>query len=206
MVERCVRIIDTGCSNSASLIAALEREGVSTSLTRDAAAIAQSAAVVLPGVGTFGDAMQSLEGSDLPLALAERLEAGRATLCICVGMQVLAESSEESPGVAGLGLVPGRLRAFPPGVRSPQIGWNQVTRDGRQDADAPLGEAYFVNSYRLIQAPRDWDCLWSDHGAPFIAAIQRGAFLGTQFHPELSDHFGQALLRDWLQLAFPEAP
>lgn len=202
MSARSVHVIDTGCSNRASLLAALARAGYATSLTREAQQVAEAQAVVLPGVGSFGDALASLRVGGLAEALAERVTQDRPTLAICVGLQVLAQSSEESPGIGGLGLVEGRLQAFPSTVRVPQIGWNQLYRSRPSAAMHSIGEAYFVNSYRLTEAPSGWECLWSEHGGPFLAAIRRGRVLGCQFHPEISGSFGAQLLDDWLGLSF----
>ena len=130
--------------------------------------------------------------------LRERIEADRPTIAICVGHQLLFETSDENPGVRGLGLVNGHIGRFPDDVRVPQFGWNEV----RPHEGALLlegGYAYFANSYRAIEAP-GWAVAHATHGGPFVAAMERGNIIGCQFHPELSGAYGEALLARFLEL------
>lgn len=197
-----VVIIDTGVANNASVCAALSRLGVSSRLSTLEADVRNAPALVLPGVGSFGAGGALLAASGLIEALRERVEAGRATLCVCLGMQLLFERSEESPGARGIGVVEGEITAYPEHVARPQFGWNMV-RCGAVDAD---GYAYFANSYRCTQAPAGWAVSWSDHGGPFVAAMRRGGVLACQFHPELSGAFGLSIMRDWLAMSEMEVP
>lgn len=193
-----VTVVVTGVANTASVLAAWRRVGASPVVTEDPDAVRRADLVELPGVGSFGAAMECLEASGLGDAVRERIAAGRPTLAICVGLQVLCEASEESPGVAGLGLVPGTVRRFPSTVRVPQFGWNRVAAP----ASGPLrdGFAYYANSYRLPDPPAGWACATTDHGGPFVAALTRGDVLATQFHPELSGAYGLSLLARWAGL------
>lgn len=193
-----VVVVRTGTANIASIVAGLERAGAAPAVTEDAAAVAAAERVVLPGVGTFGAAMERVAADGLVGPLRERIAAGRRTLCICVGLQLLAEESEESPGVRGLGVVPGTVRRFRgERLRVPQLGWNRVAADPgcRLLAD---GHAYFANSYRLIDPPEGWQVARADYAGPFVAGFERGAVLACQFHPELSGQWGIALLGRWL--------
>jgi imidazole glycerol phosphate synthase glutamine amidotransferase subunit len=192
-----VVIIRTGSANLASVVAAFGRIHCLTRITQDAATVASAARVVLPGVGAFGRAMEQLRANGLDAALKKRFQAGEATLAICLGLQLLAESSEESPGVAGLGVLPACVARFPDAERVPQLGWNSVEPDARCSLLRP-GYAYFANAYRLTQCASDWSTGISDYGGPFVSAVERGAVLGCQFHPELSGRWGLDLLRRWV--------
>jgi imidazole glycerol phosphate synthase glutamine amidotransferase subunit len=204
-----VVVVRTGTANIASIVAGLERAGAAPRVTEDAAEVAAAERLVLPGVGTFGAAMERVAAHGLGEPLRARLAAGRPTLCICVGLQLLAVASDESPGARGLAVVPGTVRRFAgAGLRVPQLGWNRVTADPGCRLLAG-GHAYFANSYRLDEAPDGWLVARAEHGGPFVAGLERGAVLACQFHPELSGPFGLGVLRRWLSaggLAEPVAP
>lgn len=190
-----VAVVPTGTANLASVEAALVRAGARPERTVDPVRVRDAGRVVLPGVGTLAAAMDRLGAGGLDEALRERIAAGRPTLAVCVGMQALATSSEESPGVLGLGVWPGTVRRFPDGVRVPQLGWNRI-RWGGEDAGTWV---YFANSFALLEPPGDgWRVAWAEHGVPFVAAACRGAVLACQFHPELSGPAGARLLAGWL--------
>jgi imidazole glycerol phosphate synthase glutamine amidotransferase subunit len=144
--------------------------------------------------------MDRLAELGLVEVLRARIAAGRATLAICLGLQVLASASTESPGTEGLGLVPDTVTRFPDGVVVPQLGWNRVTAGPgcRLLAD---GAAYFANSYKLDAVPAGWAGATSHHGGPFVAALERGAVLACQFHPELSGDWGHGLVARWIAAA-----
>lgn len=193
-----VLIVTTGVANLASIRAAFARLGVGVRLGEDPALARDADRVVVPGVGSFGAAMARLAALGLVPVLRERVAAGRPTLAVCVGLQVLCASSEESPGIAGIGAVEGGVRRFGPGVRVPQFGWNRVAAppDARF---VTSGFAYFANSFRLDAAPAGWTAALSDHGGLFVAAMERGDVLACQFHPELSGAWGLALLDRWVR-------
>ncbi|MCB0324470.1 MAG: imidazole glycerol phosphate synthase subunit HisH [Bdellovibrionales bacterium] len=193
-----VLIIRTGVANIASVAAGLSRAGGSPTFTTCADEVATAERVVLPGVGTFGASMQTLAAHGLVEPLRERVSSGKPTLLVCVGFQVLFETSEESPGVKGLGILSGTVTRFPTGVRTPQFGWNDVDPEPSCRM-LTAGFTYFANSFRATAHDDGWAAAWSDNGGPFIAALERGAVLACQFHPELSGQYGIALLRRWLQ-------
>ena len=190
-------IVPTGTANLASMTAALRRLGVSPFVARDAGDVETADGLVLPGVGAFGAAMKAVSGSGFSEAIATRISAGRPTLAVCVGMQLFATGSEESPGATGFGLFPVEVRRFPGSVRVPQLGWNRVeaSAESRFVTD---GWAYFANSFRITDVPAGWVGAAADHGGGFVAAIERRDILACQFHPELSGDWGHAVLERWL--------
>ncbi len=203
MSARAILVVATGTANIASVLAGLRRAGGDPRLSDDAAAIAAARAVVLPGVGTLRAAMAGLEARGLVEVLARRVWMGRATLAICLGLQLLCEESDESPGAPGLGVVAARVGRLPAGVRVPHMGWNEVA-PAEDDAGPGLiepGYAYFANSYRLAIAPVGWRASFVDYGGRWVAALERGDVLACQFHPELSGAWGAALLARWIARA-----
>ncbi|MCR9218356.1 MAG: imidazole glycerol phosphate synthase subunit HisH, partial [bacterium] len=181
---------------TASLAAAFTRLGVASTITEDRAAIDEAELLVLPGVGSFGAGIATLDRLNLRGALNERAGSDRPLLAVCLGMQLLAERSDETPGVRGLEIIHGTARRFPPEVTVPQMGWNEI----QAPADARFlrsGCAYFANSYRLTEAPAGWRVATAHYAGPFIAAMERGATLACQFHPELSGWWGLRLLARW---------
>jgi glutamine amidotransferase len=198
-MKREVLIVHTEVANIASVTAGLTRLGAAVRLTENRGEIERAEWLVLPGVGAFGAAMERLKALDLVAALRARFEAGRPTLAVCLGMQLLAASSEESPGVEGLRLFAGAAQRFRGAVRVPQLGWNRIEPEAGCALLKP-GYAYFANSFRLSAAPEGWSAAYADHGGRFVAAMEKGKLLACQFHPELSSAYGRALLERWLSL------
>lgn len=193
-----VVVVRTGVGNTASLLAAWDRLGIAARLTDRPEVVRDARHVVVPGVGAFGPAMAALRQTGVAEALVERAAADRPLLGICLGLQLLGQESAEAPGVAGLGVLDARVVEFADGVRVPQLGWNRVT----PSPEARLlerGDACYANSFHLDRVPPGANGAWSDHGGPFVAAVERGALLGCQFHPELSGAWGAALLRRWVE-------
>ncbi len=193
-----ILVVGTGVANTASVLVALRRLGCEPRLATDPEEIRHTDRVVLPGVGAFAAAMDKLRKDGMAEPLLSRMHPGLPTLAICLGLHLLCEGSEESPGHKGLGLLPIRVRRFPHTVRVPQLGWNRVT----PGADCQLlaeGHAYFANSYRVTEVPEGWAGSTSDHGGPYVAALERGGILACQFHPELSAQYGRDLLSRWLE-------
>jgi imidazole glycerol phosphate synthase glutamine amidotransferase subunit len=197
-----VVIVDSGVANLASVRAGLARAGVAAEVTSDPARVRAAKRIVLPGVGAFGAAAATLRAHGLDVAIRDALGAGTPLLAICLGLQLLATGSDESPGVPGLGILEARVRRLPEGVRLPHLGWNRVTAEAGSHF-LESGDAAFANSYALAECPEGWTPAWSTHGAPFVAALERGKTLLCQFHPELSGAWGRALLARWLGDAAP---
>ncbi len=191
-----VTIIRTGVANTASLAAAFKRLGLACEITEDRKAIENADLLVLPGVGSFGSGAARLDELNIREILRERIGTVRPLLAVCLGMQLLAETSQETPGRKGLGVIPGQATRFSSTLRVPQMGWNEVNAspDGRF---LQSGTAYFANSYRLSEAPAGWTAAYSEYGGPFLAALERNHTLACQFHPELSGSWGSALLARW---------
>ena len=192
-------VVRTGTANLASVLAALERLGVPARTSTDALDVDQADRLILPGVGAFGAAMDRLQADGLVEPLRRRIGSGGPTLAICLGMQLLFESSDESPGREGLCAVPGTLRRFTANVRIPQMGWNRIVAENSCRI-LTGGYVYFANSYRATEVPPGWSVATTDHGGSFLAAIERGAVVACQFHPELSGSFGLELIRRWLSI------
>ena len=195
-----VAIIDSGGANIASLVYALRRLGCDASLTQDARTICAAARVILPGVGAAADAMARLSECGLTGVIPELTQP---VLGICLGMQLLFEESEEGPARC-LGILDGTARriAGAPGRPVPHIGWNQLEILG----DSPLLQgiasgayAYFVHSYALPAGPHT--VARCDYGGSFAAAVSRGNFHATQFHPERSGKTGARILQNFLDVA-----
>ncbi|MCY2959882.1 MAG: imidazole glycerol phosphate synthase subunit HisH [Planctomycetota bacterium] len=195
-----VVVARTGVANLAAVVAALRRAGARPVLSDRAGDVRDAGAVVLPGVGSFAAGMRALVDTGLDLALRDRVRDGRPTLAICLGMQLLGLASAESPGVEGVGAVDARYARFAGEIRVPQIGWNAVVAPPEARILAN-GDAYFANSFRLDRAPDGWTAAWSGHGGSFVAALERGAVVACQFHPELSGAFGAGIVERWIAAA-----
>jgi imidazole glycerol phosphate synthase glutamine amidotransferase subunit len=198
-VTTTVLLVPTGVANTASVAAAFRRLGCEVRPVNGARELVDAARVVLPGVGAFGAAMRRLHELELTAPLRERIAAGRPLLAICLGLQLLCEASDESPGVEGLGAVPATVRRFAGPQRVPQLGWNHI--EAAPGGLVEPGHAWFANSYRLDAVPAGCRGAVSDHGGSFVAAFERGSLLACQFHPELSGAYGQRLLTRWLAAA-----
>ena len=194
-----VVVADLGSGNLRSVEKALAAVGADVRVSADPDVVAGADRLVVPGQGAFGACAVALNrgGGALRQALQAFLMTGRPYFGICIGMQLLFETSEENPDAQGLGVLPGRVRRFAerPGLKIPHMGWNR-TRRGPAAGDAAEGAFYyFVHSYYPDPARPEDVALTSEHGAPFCAAVARGPIFATQFHPEKSQAAGLALLR-----------
>lgn len=176
--------------NLRSVAKALEAAGAEVRLTASPSDAASADALCVPGQGIFGRCMTALGSNGFDDLVREWTGAGRPFLGICLGMQVLFESSEEG-GVPGLGLLPGEVRRLPDRVTVPHIGWNTV------------GDTYYYFDHSFAVFPGDESIVagWAEHGDRFAATVRVGSILGVQFHPEKSGRDGIALLREWVEEA-----
>jgi len=203
-----VTVLDYGAGNIRSVAKAFEHEGAAVTLTADPAVARTADRLVLPGQGHFGQCIGSLEERGLADAVHEVVAAGRPFLGICVGMQLLYETSEEAPGARGLGLLPGSVERIPTDRPLPHVGWNAVRFTPRALEDplltgvASVEPRYFypVHSYaRLHPAPAELlgEC---HYDAPFATIVGGEGIWGVQFHPEKSQEDGLRILRNFAQI------
>lgn len=198
-----IEIINTGVANIRSLQAAFDRIGAPWNLTEDAAVIESASHVVLPGVGAFGAAVEAIDSLGIRDVVRDRIRhSDKATLCICLGLQLLCQSSEECLESQGLGVLEQKIEKFSDAVAVPQLGWNAVVpSEACSQRKFETGEAYFANSFRLGEPPEGWDFATTDYDGGFVSSIWRGNVIACQFHPELSGQWGQDLLKRWYENA-----
>jgi glutamine amidotransferase len=198
-----ITIIDSGISNLGSVLAAMRRISAATEVTTDPTVVRSSSALLLPGVGAFADGMAALRKYGLIEPILEAGKAGKPILGICLGMQLLAEGSDEFGDHEGLGLIPGRVRKLPtvPGLRIPNIGWcdmdirRNATLFAGIDNGAPF---YFVHSFHLVCAQQAHTAGTIAFGAsPVTVAAEHGNIFGAQFHPEKSQDMGLTFLANF---------
>ena len=203
-----VAIVDYGVGNLRSVERALAGAGAEVVISPDPRVVLASDAVVLPGVGAFAPAAALLLGSGLGEAVREAAGRGRPVLGVCLGFQLLFESSEEGEGGEGLGLLPGRVRridAAPP-LKVPHMGWNRLRmrRPSALTAGVPEGAwCYFVHSYAAAADPADVVAS-VDYGGEIVAICERGTVTGTQFHPEKSGPAGLRIYANLVAAAMGE--
>ena len=201
MSPPAVPVVDYGMGNRRSVEKALEHVGARARITRDHVELRAADGLVVPGVGAFPKAMANLRELGLDELIAEQLGAGAPVLGICLGMQVLFESSVELGGAAGLGLLPGTVSELDPGEgKLPHIGWNRVRfrRESSLTTGLPAACAFF-HVHSFVPRPTDpADVLGeSEYGEPFVSAVDRDPVFGVQFHPEKSSTHGLELLRNF---------
>ena len=199
-----VAVIDYDAGNTLSVTRALEKVGARVDLTADPERVLRADAVVLPGVGAFGDCMKKLAEREMDEACRELYAGGRPLLGVCVGLQVLFEGSEESPGAEGLGILPGEVARFDVGaLKVPHMGWNQLEAARVHPVlDGLDGEAfYFVHSYYPEPSERSDLLGTAEYGARFCAAAGRENLAAVQFHPEKSSSAGLRLYENFLKWA-----
>lgn len=191
-----ITIVDYGMGNLRNVRRAIEQAGAAAQVASDPGAIRDADVLVLPGVGAFGEAIRRIDRIGLRELLLAHVAAGKPLLGVCLGMQLLFDSSDESPGATGLGVFEGRVGALPANVKVPHIGWNDVVPTMPNPfLDSP-GIYYFVHSYAADIGPGT--IAVAEHGRSFCAAVRRGNVLGVQFHPEKSHDAGIALYRKFL--------
>ncbi|MCD7834459.1 MAG: imidazole glycerol phosphate synthase subunit HisH [Lachnospiraceae bacterium] len=200
-----IAIIDYDAGNLKSVEKALNSLGEETLITRDREEILRADKVVLPGVGAFGDAMDQLRQFGLVDVIREVADRGTPFLGICLGLQLLFESSEESPGVEGLGICKGRILRIPDqeGLKIPHMGWNSLHFDhpGRLFAGIPEeAYVYFVHSYYLSAADPGIVTASTQYSVKIHASVEQGNVFACQFHPEKSSQVGLAILQNFISL------
>ena len=203
-VNMAVALLDYNMGNLGSVRKALEFVGAGVELVESARELRKFNCCILPGVGNFGDGMANLCSRGFDRAIPELLNRGGYFFGVCLGMQMLLEARDEAPGVAGLGLLPGRVLRFPEGKEKvPHMGWNSV----RFRPGCPLGDGlseesffYFVHSY-YVPVSKPYTVAECEYIVPFSACIGKGRCFAAQFHPEKSQRAGLRLLTSFLRFA-----
>ena len=196
-------VIDYDAGNIKSVEKALDFLGESVVVTRDKQTILQADRVILPGVGAFGDAMEKIRRYHLESVLKEVVQNGTPFLSICLGLQLLFDSSEETPNAKGLGILKGKIVHIPDAkLKVPQIGWNSLhfPKNGRLfEGISENAFVYFVHSYYL-QAEEDIVTATTEYGVEIHASVEKGNVFACQFHPEKSSKVGLRMLENFIRV------
>ncbi len=206
-----IAVIDYGMGNLRSVQKALEVVGAKTKVTSDPKDLRSSEKIVLPGVGSFGAAMRELKRLKLVEPLRDAIEAGKPFLGLCLGLQLLFEKSEESPGIKGLCVLKGESKRFKfarASLKVPHMGWNNIDRRPETEdhgqkilKGVPNGAyMYFVHSYYVIPKDKSVILTTTDYGIDFVSGIVKDNIYGFQFHPEKSQEAGLKILRNFVRL------
>jgi glutamine amidotransferase len=202
-----VTIIDYGVGNLGSIQNIIRKLGFDSQISSDRNIIEQASKIILPGVGSFDKAISNLESYDFIDLIKKKAQSGTPILGICLGMQLLANKSEEGV-LDGLGLIPGRVTKFElqdKSLKIPHMGWNVTKSSG----DSPLFDGfdefeetrfYFVHSYHYVPVNPNHAIATTDYGSPFTSSVAKDNVFGVQFHPEKSHKFGMKLLKNFIEL------
>jgi len=196
-------MIDYKAGNLRSVAKALEAAGGRVNVTEDWKDLEKADKIVLPGVGAFGKAVEELKARSLFEPIREQIASGKPFLGICLGAQLLFESSEENPGVTGLAALKGKCLRFEPGLKIPHLGWNQVA----QKTDAPIWKDvpdrsfyYFAHSYYFQPEVDEVTTGQTEYGIKYTSAVWKDNVFGVQFHPEKSQKWGLKILKNFIKL------
>lgn len=200
-----IAIIDYDAGNLKSVEKALKSLGQETVVSRDSSVIKAADKVILPGVGSFGDAMNNLDHFNLVDTIKDIAESGKPFLGICLGLQLLFERSDETPGAEGLSILPGEILRIPPseGLKIPHMGWNsiKIKDNARLFKDVPDNSyVYFVHSYYLKAADEDIVAATTEYSTHIHASVEKNNIFACQFHPEKSSDIGLRILNNFANL------
>ena len=196
-----IAIIDYGAGNLQSVKNAFKHIGTEAVITGEKSEITAADAVVLPGVGAFGDCMASLEKAGLTDTVKAAANGGKPFLGICLGLQLLFEESEESPGVKGLGIFKGKIVKIPDtGLKIPHMGWNSIETVKKSKILDGSPYVYFVHSYYLQTDDKELVSAYTEYGARLAVAVERDNVFAVQFHPEKSGGAGMEILKKFAAL------
>lgn len=197
-----ITIVDYGMGNLRSVQKAFEKVGSQAVISSQPEEIAQATKLVLPGVGAFRDAIQALKDQSLVEPILEQIHSGKPFLGICLGLQLLFETSYEDGEYAGLGVIPGKVVRFQdqPDLKIPHMGWNQIESTGPHPILAGIPEQeyfYFVHSYYVAPEEESVVAAYTDYGCRFASMVARDNIVAAQFHPEKSQSAGLKLLENF---------
>jgi len=195
-----IAIVDYGMGNLFSIYNAVNKASGSPKIVSEPGALAEADGLIVPGVGAFGRCMDSL--SRFQEALFAALQEGKPVFGICIGLQVLFEESEESPGARGLGWIKGRVVRLPDGVMIPQMGWNSLSLRQNTEMLDGISEKdmfYFVHSYYGVPEDPSVIAATTEHGVEVTAAVVKDNLFATQFHPEKSGAKGLRILENFVR-------
>jgi imidazole glycerol-phosphate synthase subunit HisH len=199
-----IAVIDYGMGNLRSVTNALEKLGADVVVTKNKEVIKASKAIILPGVGAFGKCIENLEKLELLGFLKETIKDGKQYLGICLGMQVLFESSEEAPGIAGMGVLKGTVPRFTGQIKIPHMGWNNINivkETGILQGIENGEHFYFVHSYYCSPEEKGIVATTTPYGGEFVSSVQKDNIFACQFHPEKSQQVGLKLLHNFINLS-----
>ena len=199
-----IAIVDYGAGNLRSVVNAIIKLGYRPRITNNPDEVLQARAVILPGVGAAADTMDNLKALGLASSIRQFIAGGRPFLGVCMGLQILFTGSEEGGWYECLGIIPGRVRKLPPGLKVPHMGWNQV----KQRLPHPLFDGipdkanfYFVHSYYVEPDDSSLVAGETDYGIPICSVLARNNLVATQFHPEKSGGLGLLMYDNFIKLA-----
>ncbi|MFH1381639.1 MAG: imidazole glycerol phosphate synthase subunit HisH [Chloroflexota bacterium] len=202
--DRTVVIIDYGAGNLHSVTNAVKKLGYTPEITSNSENVLKARAVILPGVGAAGEAMKNLKKAGLVLPIRQIIKEGRPFFGVCLGLQLLLDGTEENGGQECLGIIPGKVKKLPDGLKTPHMGWNQV----RQLGPSPLftgipdkANFYFVHSYYAEPEEKSVVVGETDYGITMCSIMAQGDLLAAQFHPEKSGEIGLKMYDNFLKLA-----
>lgn len=199
-----IAIIDYGAGNLRSVVKAIAKLGYQAEITSDPAKVSTADIVILPGVGAAGDTMDSLQKLALVEPIKQVIEEDRPFFGICLGLQVLLTSTEESGGYDCFDLIPGVVRLLPPNLKVPEMGWNQVKQKKQHpifDSIPDSTNFYFVHSYYVDPVDKSVVAGETNYGVDFCSMIIKDNLIATQFHPEKSGDMGLKLLSNFLKIS-----
>ena len=204
-MTKMIAIIDYGAGNLQSVKKAFDFIGAESVITNDPKVILSADKILLPGVGSFGDAMDSMHKNGLVETIKECALSGKPFLGICLGLQLLFEESEESPGVKGLGIFKGKIKKFSSdmGLKIPHIGWNSLSIKQKNTLFKDIPEnsyVYFVHSYYLHAEDENDIATVTNYGIDFHSAVGKNNIFATQFHPEKSGDVGLQILKNFASM------
>jgi glutamine amidotransferase len=199
-----ITIIDYGAGNLRSVVNAISRLGYEANVTNSPAEVLESQAVILPGVGAAADTMANLRQQGLDSPIRQFIASGKPFLGVCIGMQVLLSDTEEGGNHQCLGVIPGKVRKFAPGLKVPHMGWNQLKQKRAHPVFEGIADGanfYFVHSYYVEPDDKGLVVGETEYGIPFCSVIARDNLIATQFHPEKSGEVGLKIYDNFIKMA-----